>query len=149
MQRIAAALAAAALVIVAACSSADQSRRDTPPVDVAIALVDTPSDIFYFPGPVNLRFAVKIANPSAEPVTLRRLDLRTPGGGAVRLRATGTPMKVTVNPHSSAAVTVSAWGNSFGGYLAVDEPIQLQGTAYFDSAKGPFVKLFNSMLSTR
>jgi len=54
-----------------------------------------------------------------------------------------------VKPHANTTVTMSAWGNSRGGMLAEDEPIQLQTTAYFDSPKGPFVRLLNTIVSPR
>jgi hypothetical protein len=41
------------------------------------------------------------------------------------------------------------WGSSRGGMLAEEEPIQLQGTAYFDGPSGAFVRLFNTRLSPR
>ena len=130
-------LALVSVLLLAACSS--NPKNDAPPIGVELALVNTPANILYFAGPVNLQFEVTLTNPTDMPVTLRRLDLRTFGGGSFFMRASGTPFHVEVKPHASTSVTMSAWGNSRGGYLAADEPIQLQTTAYFDSPKGPFV----------
>ena len=135
------------LLLVAACSS--NPKNDAPPIGVDLALANTPANILYFAGPVNLQFAVTLTNPTDMPVTLRRLDLRTFGGGSFYLRAAGTPFHVEVKPHANTTVTMSAWGNSRGGMLAEDEPIQLQATAYFDSPKGAFVRLFNTVVSPR
>jgi hypothetical protein len=138
-------LAAAALVVLAACSSGAQ--RNAPPIGVELALANARSDLLYFPGPVNLQFEVTLSNPTEQSVTLRRLDLRSTGSGAFFLRATGLTFNVEVKPHATATVTRSVWGNSRGGRLAADEPIQLQATAYFDGPQGPFVRLVNFVLS--
>jgi hypothetical protein len=135
------------LLLLAACSS--NPKNDAPPIGVDLALANTPTNILYFAGPVNLQFAVTLTNPTDMPVTLRRLDLRTLGGSSFYMRATGTPFHVEVKPHANTTVTMSAWGNSRGGMLAEDEPIQLQATAYFDSPKGPFVRLLNAVVSPR
>ena len=135
------------LLLLAACAS--NPKNDAPPIGVELALAGPAANILYIAGPVNLQFEVMLTNPTDQPVTLRRLDLRTPGISSLFLRATGTPFHVEVKPHGSASVTTSVWGNSRGGMLAQDEPIQLQATAYFDSPKGPFVRLVNSVVSTR
>jgi len=135
------------MLLAAACSS--NPKNEGPQIGVDLALVNTSSSILYFAGPVNLQFEVTLTNPTDQTVTLRRLDLRTLGGGSFFMRATGTPFHVTVPPHGSKSVTMAAWGNSRGGMIAEDEPIQLQGTAYFDAPNGAFVRLFNTRLSPR
>ena len=105
--------------------------------------------MLYFAGPVNLQFQATLSNPTDQAVTLQRLDLRTLGGGSFVMRATGTAFHVTVPPHGTKTVTMSAWGTSRGGMLAEDEPIQLQATAYFSGPQGSFVRLLNTRLSPR
>ena len=136
-----------ALLVFAACASNPQN--DATPIGVELAFLDAPANVLYFPGPVNLRFELTLTNPTDQPVTLRRLDLRSLGSSSLFLRATGTPFHVEVKPHGTTSVTTSVWANSRGGMLAQDEPISLQATAYFDSPKGPIVRLFNSVLSPR
>ena len=136
-----------ALLVFAACASSPQ--KEAPPIGIELALVDSPANILYFPGPVNLRFQLTLTNPTDQPVTLRRLDLRTLGSTFLFIRATGTPFHIEVKPHASASVTTAVWGNSRGGQLAQDEPISLQATAYFDSPQGAFVRLTSSILSPR
>ena len=103
--------------------------------------MNTPTNILYFAGPVNLQFQVTLTNPTDTAVTLRRLDLRSVGSASLSLRTTSTPANVEVKPHASASVTVSVWAYSRGGMLAESEPISLQTTAYFESPHGPFVRL--------
>jgi hypothetical protein len=122
-----------------ACASSQQSSG--PPVTVQLTQLGGSSNIFYFPGPVNVQFQVAVNNPTNQEVTLRRLDLRTEGSGAYALRTSGTPMNVKIAPKSSATFTVSAWGQARGGYIASTEPVSLFATAYLDGPGGAFVKL--------
>lgn len=139
-------LAAASLLLLAACASTPTDQG--PPIGVELAMT-TPSNVLYFPGPVNLAFQVTLTNPTDQAVTLRRLDLRTLGSTSVFLRASGAPMNLQVKPHGTVTVPMAAWGRSRGGMLAEDEPLQMQATAYFDGPKGAFVKLVNTVLSAQ
>jgi hypothetical protein len=134
------ALVLAALTVVLGLGSLQAASG--PPVVVRLAPLDTNSNSFYFRGPVGLRYALAISNPADETVTLRRLDLRSEGGGAYIVRANSTPMKLQVAPRSNATIAINAWGRSRGGEFRSDEPVVIVGRAYFDSPRGPFVKLF-------
>jgi len=96
-------LIVALLLVAAACAS--NPRDEGPPIGVELALLDAPANILYFPGPVNLRFELTLTNPTDQPVTLQRLDLRSIGSASLFLRATGTPFHVEVKPHASTSVT--------------------------------------------
>jgi len=127
-------------LFLAACASTPSESG--PPVTVQIQQLNGSSNIFYFPGPVNVQYQVEVNNPTDQAVTLRRLDLRTEGGiGAYALRTSGSPMNVKIAPKSTATFTVSAWGQSRGGYMASTEPVTLYATAYFDGPGGGFIKL--------
>ncbi len=128
-----------ALIASLACASSHDSG---PPVVVRLAPLDMNSSAFYFRGPIGLRYAVEVSNPADETVTLRRLDLRSTGGGAYSLRADSTAMNVKVAPKSNATFAITTWGRSRGGEISSSEPVIIQGTAFFDSPKGPFVKIF-------
>ena len=127
------------LFVVAACASS-QSRPDAPPVTVQLAPLNQMSNIFYFAGPINLQYQLSIANPSDEPLHLRRLDLQTSGSGAYVLH-NSSPMNVSIPPKSTATVTIAVWGRALGGYLHSSEPVTLRWMSYFDSPKGSFVKV--------
>ncbi len=131
----------AAIVLLAGCASNMSSSG--PPVTVQIAQINASSNVFYFPGPVPLEFAVTINNPADVPLTLTRLDLQTIGPGAYFLRTAPTPMNLRIAPHAAATYTISIWGRSRGGYIASTEPVTLRGIAYFDgTGMKPFVRLF-------
>jgi hypothetical protein len=118
------------------------AKEKNPGVAVHITPMDTMSDMFYFRGPIALRYQVQVDNPSPAPVTLKRLDLRTSGFGAYRLRADSTAMNVRIAPNSSTKFNITAWGNARGGYLSAGEPVILQGTAHLEGPSGSFVKIF-------
>ena len=118
------------------------SHDSSPAVTVHLAALDTNSNSFYFRGPLELKYAVEVTNPANEPITLRRLDLHSAGGGAYTLRAASTPMNVKVAPNSNASFSITTWARSRGGEMGSSEPVVILGRAYFDSPKGPFVKVF-------
>jgi hypothetical protein len=127
-------------LLFAACASTPKDGG--PPVTVQLQQLNGSSNIFYFPGPVNVQYQVAVNNPTDQTVTLRRLDLRTEGEiGAYGIQTSGSPMNVKIAPKSNATFTISAWGRSRGGYIASTEPVSLYATAYFDSPGGNFVKL--------
>ena len=131
-----------AIIVFTAFGAYASQKGSSPPVSVHIAPLDTTSDLFYFRGPIGLRYGVEVSNPSNETITLRRLDLHSFGGGAYALRANSTPMKVQIPPGGAKTFSISTWGRARGGFINSGEPVILQGTAYFDGPKGPFVKLF-------
>jgi hypothetical protein len=56
----------------AACASSQQSSG--PPVTVQLTQLGGSSNIFYFPGPVNVQYEVAVNNPTDQAITMRRLD---------------------------------------------------------------------------
>ncbi|HJT17747.1 MAG TPA: hypothetical protein VJ853_10175 [Thermoanaerobaculia bacterium] len=134
------------LLFLAACASTPQ--QGGPNVAVQLQQINSPNEVFYYRGPVNVQYRVAISNPTAEQLTLQRLDLQTIGPGAYSLRANGTPMNLKVPPNSTAVYTISVWGYARGGYLASTEPVTLRGTAYFQGpTSGAFIKMFNENIS--
>lgn len=134
-------LSALAIVLLAGCASNMSSSG--PPVSVRVSQMNASSNVFYFPGPVPLEYAVTITNPTDVPLTLTSLDLQTIGPGAYFLRTAPTPMNLSIAPHATATYAISVWGRSRGGYIASTEPVSLRGIAYFKGAgMKPFVRLF-------
>src|SRR5258708_12786452 len=123
-----------ALIASLACASSHDSG---PPVVVRLAPLDMNSSAFYFRGPIGLRYAVEVSNPADETVTLRRLDLRSTGGGAYSLRADSTPMNVKVAPKSNATFAITTWGPARGGEIRPTAPPILHGPAPSPSPKRP------------
>ena len=130
-------------ICLAACASSQPASSKGPDVTVELAQLTNASDVFYMRGPVSIQYQVAISNPTAQSLTLTRLDLQTLGPGAYSLRANGTPMNLSVAPNSTSNYTISVWGYSNGGYVASTEPVTLRGTAYFKGPSGSFMRIFN------
>jgi hypothetical protein len=128
-----------ALVATLGCAS---SQDEGPAVAVRIAPIDTSSDLFTYRGPIVLRYAVEVSNPTDQPITLRRLDLRTAGTGPYTLNSGSTPMNVQVAANAMGTFSIQTYGRSRGSLVGATEPVTIQGKAYFDSPKGPFVRIF-------
>lgn len=135
-------IATAAVILLIALGGYASSSSD-PKIDVHLAPLSNYGDMFYFRGPINLQYQLSVANPTGTPVTLRRLELRTLGPGAYSLRTGSTPIKQTIRPNGSTNITLSVWGRATGGYLRSEEPVTVQGIAYFDApGQKSFVRQF-------
>src|SRR5258706_10632678 len=97
------------------------SGADAPKLDIQLRQLSTPGDMFYFRGPINLQYQLTIANPTNEPVTLRRIDLSTIGPGAYSLHTGATPITRAIPPGGTTTIALSAWGHASGGYLRSEE----------------------------
>jgi hypothetical protein len=93
---------------------------------------------------VPLQYVVHIKNPLSVPVTLKRLELRTQGSGAYRLRSEALGLNRTIPAGGETTFQVSTWGRSRGGFMS--EPVTLVGTAIFDSPDGPVARFFTEYL---
>ncbi len=140
-------IAMTAFFMACASSNGPMASSSGPSVDVQLDQLGSNGNVFYFRGPINVQYELAINNPTNEPVTLRRLDLRSEGPGAYSIRTGAQPITVKVPPSGSTRVTLSAWASSRGGYLTADEPVTIRGIAYFDSPKGPFTRLFTETLT--
>jgi hypothetical protein len=126
-------IAAAVLLLALGGCASSASDSSGPNLGIHLEQASGVPDMFYFRGPINLQYRLTVANPTATPVTLRRLDLRTIGPGAYSIRTGSTPITQTIAPNGTTSVVLSAWGRATGGYLSSEEPVTLRGVAYFDT----------------
>ena len=133
--------------IVLAVSCASGSSDNAPPIGIEVRPVGLASDILYFPGPLPVRFAVAVTNPTNEPVTMTSLNLQTVGPGAFNLRSGTVPVNRTIAPGQTETFSVSAWGYTRGGTLRAEEPVTLRAIGDFRSRnRNVFVKMVNENL---
>jgi hypothetical protein len=132
-----------AVALVLFASTAIGYAKSSPNVSVNLQQLTSTNDTFYFRGPVSIQYRLEVRNPTSQPVTLRSLRLESIGPGAYTIHSGNTPLKLQLGPNESRAVTISAWGRARGGFMSAEEPVTIQGTAYFNSPSGSFVKLFN------
>lgn len=119
---------------------------NTPAVEAKLVQLDTGVNTFAFRGPVNLQYQLTITNPLDESITLRRITLRTEGGGAYRLRV-DDPARLVINPESTVTLNLSAWGIASGGFMRSEIPVDMVVQLWFDRPNGKgFVKQFVAYL---
>lgn len=143
-------IAAAAVVLLAACSSTPQGpKANIPEPGLEIEQTFGPGDLGYPDGPLDVKYELRITNPSTVPITFKRLNLHTvnPPGGAYTL----TPplehvFNVTVPPSGEKTVEMWAHARGYGVSMRDREPVTVKGIAYFDTAQGYINKAVNEEL---
>ena len=128
----------------------DQARADAcnPATSPSVQTFDVPpGDGTFRCASMTIPWGVTVKfnrNATNTPVTLRQLELRTLGPGAYSIRTGSTPVtKTTIRANGSTNIALSLWGRSTGGYLRSEEPVTVQGIAYFEApGKRSFVKQF-------
>ncbi len=130
----------------AGCSTATQSSG--PAVEMHLTGSNLEANTLYSAGPIEAVLQLTVNNPTAQPITLRSLELQTVATNSFQLRSE-TVVNKTIPPNSAATLTLSTWGRSRGGHLAGEEPITIRGKGYFDAPSGGFVKIFVDMVVPR
>jgi hypothetical protein len=137
------ALAVLALVTLAACSSSGNDRANVIQPEIGVEQVVGPAQLNYPTGQIDIEYRFRIANRSSEPITLRRIELRSvSGGGAYQLRPDFYPFNKTIAPNAFEDVTLWAKAYAYGRTLRENEPVSMRGTAFFDSPAGSFHQVF-------
>jgi hypothetical protein len=113
---------------------------------VSITQETTGLTTLFLRGPVPLSFTLTIHNPSDVPVTLRRVELHSRGAGAYRLRGEAFGLDKTIPPGGTETLGLHAWARSSRGVLTETAPVNLVGTAVFDSPEGLEVRRFTAYL---
>ena len=139
----------AIVLVLAGCasSSGDAQNALASKVQLQLGQYDTNNNFYYLAGPINIQYQLAITNNTGETITMRRIQLRTVSPGAYALRTPTSTITATVPPGKTTTLNLSAWGRTSGSTLRAEEPVTIQGTAYFDSPRGSFVKIFNQTLS--
>ena len=132
------------LITMAGCSSAGPDQ--TPAVRIQVEQ-RSQSDVLHFAGPINLQYDIMVTNSSDQPLTLRRIELRTVGAGAYSLRNDSTPVNLAIPPGGTVSKMINAWGYARGGNLAAEEPVTLRAIAYFDGPTGSFVRIVSENIT--
>jgi hypothetical protein len=135
------------LMFVVACSSSNSPNAHFPAPDLELGQAAEAGDFLYSSGPISLRYALQVTNNADEQLTLRRVELRTIGGGLYQLPLRSQNVELIVAPHSTATAQFTMWGTANGSMRQhVAEPTTLRGVAYFESAAGPMQKLFTTTI---
>jgi hypothetical protein len=138
-------------LLAVACASSkspgNKSAKPDPPIDIE-QLVG-PAQLSYPYGPIEVQYQIVVQNPTAQPITLIRVDVRTlnPAGGGYTLRRDFYNVRKTIAPNATDGVTFWAKAFAYGRGMRDTEPITIRVIAYFESPAGNFQKVFMRELS--
>jgi hypothetical protein len=136
------------VLLVCACASSSTDSVKPPPIappTMELAQLADPSLITR--GSVQLRYTLAVTNNADEQLTLRRVELRTVGGGLYQLPNRSINVTLVIPPHSTEIAPFTLWGNGNGSVaMHAVEPTTLRGMAYFDSPSGLFQQHFEATL---
>jgi hypothetical protein len=138
MKRIASVVALVALI---GCASSHGPDTRIKP-EIRIEQVVGPADLGYPGGSIDVQYEIQITNHSQEPMTLRRVDVRSVGGGAYLLRPYTYHFNEKVTPGNFVAVRFWAHAYQAGAFgRGSTEPVTLRAILHFDSDSGPFQQI--------
>jgi hypothetical protein len=130
------------LLLLAAAGCATGSKNQPVPEIEFVQLVGT-SDVQTI-GPFDVKYGMRVRNPSAQPITLRRIEVRQIGAGTYQL-VRNVPVLVRETIEPGGAVEVSFWQHAFSrvlpGSFGSSEPVTLRVIAFFDSPGGNFQRI--------
>jgi hypothetical protein len=139
------AIAFSALLIAAACTSGNQLSQNVAHIPLPEITIIGRTDMTNIPTvaagiPAHLEF--RIVNQAEIPITLRRIDLDSLGGGSIGIQAKNRQFNTVIAPHSvqSADFLTTAYindPNSFSGR----SPVQVRAAVLFDSSAGSLQKV--------
>ena len=133
------------LLMTAACSSGTQLSQNAAHIPQPEITIIGRTDLTNVPtiaSGVEAHFEFRIVNQADVPITLRRIDLDTLGGGGINVQARNRPFNISIAPHTvqSADFMTTAFindPNSFSGR----SPVQIRAVVLFDSPQGSLSKV--------
>ena len=124
----------------AACASApkDAAPAQRAPEIEFVQLVGA-SDV-QATGPFDVKYGMRVTNPSTQPITLRRVELRQIGSGTYVLARNNTPVLLKELIEPGGSIEISFWQHAFQrvlpGSFGASEPVSLRVISFFDTPTG-------------
>ncbi|HEU4887860.1 MAG TPA: hypothetical protein VFV49_08245 [Thermoanaerobaculia bacterium] len=147
-------LASAACIALIACGSSGGSGGAAVPTAAAIGTVEPETSLVQLVGPeelnweagnIELKYALRINNRAAEPITLRQIQIQTVGvEGPYYVLQSSYFFREPVTAGGERAVEFFAKGYSSGNRysIAAQSPVSVRVIAYFEAPKGNFRQTF-------
>jgi hypothetical protein len=134
-----------AVLLAAACTSGNQLSQNVahiPQPEITIIGRTDMTNVPTVASGIEAHFEFRIVNQADVPITLRRIDLDTLGGGGINVQARNRPFNIVIAPHTvqSADFMTTAFindPNSFSGR----SPVQIRAVVLFDSPQGSLQKV--------
>jgi hypothetical protein len=135
--------AVAILLTTLSCSSGSGKSAPNPPVKLDLREIGRlPSVAEHMGGDFPVRLALEVENQSAEPVTLKRVQLITMGFGAFTFNApSGTAFDTAVAPGRREIVEIWAPAHLNDTVSGGNGPVTIRVTATFQWSGGTFQKI--------
>lgn len=93
-------------------------------------------------GSIPVQYSLRVANRSAEPITLKRVTVQSMGAGAYNVNATGRPFDTRIQPEEYQVVEFWVPANvSQTTIMGANGPVTLRATLQFDSPVGQFQEI--------
>jgi len=141
MKRIAIVFATVSMLLAAAsCSTAGSIERLKP--EIRVAQIGGNQFAIQHQGSVAIEYAMSIRNPTPDPITLLRVEMRTAGNGPYLLQNAPVALRKVVPPGETVIVRFTMWAWSPGGRTVTEEPVVLSGLAWFSGSTGQFSTRF-------
>lgn len=135
-------LLAASMTFAACSSSSSAGNAKIIMPDIQLQQLVGPAELNYPQGMVDLQFALAVKNNSGEPITLRRVEIMTlGGGGAYTLRREFYNFDKTIGANQTDGVAFWAHAYVRGMSLIQAEPVNVRAVAHFESPSGNFQKI--------
>lgn len=127
-------------VALAGCASAPKSDNPQQRVpEVEFAQLVGPSDV-QATGPFDVKFGMRVTNPSTQPITLRRVELRQIGSGTYVLARNNNPVVLKEIIEPGGSIEISFWQHAIQrvlpGSFGASEPVSLRVVSFFDTPTG-------------
>jgi len=140
-------LAAAVCCALLACSSGGSAKIIHP--ELQFVQLSGPAEQNYPAGDIEVQYGIRIANRSSEPITLRRIQVRSVGlGGPYRLEPRAYSFERVIQPEQFEDVTFWAKAVAEGDAMANDAraPVTVHAVLFFESPAGGFRNVITQML---
>jgi hypothetical protein len=134
-----------ALFILAACSSGNgisQTAAHIPQPEITIIGRTDLTNVPTVSSGITVHYEFRIVNQAEVPITLRRIDLDSLGGGGITLQSKTRLFNTVIDPRAAQSVDfiTIAYIQNPNDYTG-RSPVQIRAVALFDSAEGSLQKV--------
>ncbi len=133
------------LVIASGCTtgnSISQTAAHIPSPEITIAGRTDLTNVPTVASGIEAHFEFRIVNQAEVPITLRRINIESLGGGGIVIESKNRKYETVIQPHTAQTVDLmtTAFINDPSGFSS-RSPVQIRATALFDSPEGSLQKV--------
>ncbi len=144
------AIAFSALLVAAACATGNQMSQTAARIPKPEITIVNRTDLTNVPtvaSGVEVHFEFRIVNQAEVPITIRRIDMSSLGGGGIAIESKNRQFNTTIAPHAVGSVDYMTTAlipdpSSYSGR----SPIQVRATCLFDSPDGALQKVVQQQI---